>query len=209
MPCGRLRKSRAAVRGPAKLLPVAVYVALAAALLQGNQAHAQGYKQLPEATQAIQVQPPSPAHLFRVESEASMRQRLIEEALRANAPQPMFPPAPASPAPFAGRSWPERVTCVEPSYVCYGRLLFEQINSERYGWNLGLIQPLVSLGVFYIDAATVPYHLATDPCRCYECSAGYCLPGTPVPLLLYPEECSATGALAEAAAVGAVLLLFP
>jgi hypothetical protein len=186
-----------------------VTLAACAGLLQVTPVQAQGYKALPESSQAIRVQPPSPDQLFRVESEATLRERMRQEARSTNAPQPFFPPEPPPEPYFAGRSWPHRVALAEPSYVCYGRLLFEQINGERYGWDLGALHPLVSLGVFYLDVATLPYHLATEPCRCYECSAGYCLPGDPVPLLLYLPQCSATGALAEAAAIAVVLVAFP
>jgi hypothetical protein len=202
-------------RGQAKVLrPAALasaYLLCAAALLRSPRAAAQvGFKQLPEADRTIVTKPPSPEQLFRAESEATQRRRMIEEARQAKAPPPLFPPAAPRPAPYAGRFWAHTVAYAEPSYVCYGRLYFEQINAERYGWDLGPIHPLVSLGKFYWDVLTFPYHLATDPCRCYECSNhGYCLPGSPVPLMIYPPELSATGALAEAAAIGLLFLAFP
>ena len=55
----------------------------------------------------------------------------------------------------------------------------------------------------------LPYHSFIDPFRLYEYNTGYCLPGDPVPLLLYPPEISATGAIAEAASILAVLAIFP
>src|SRR5262249_55725618 len=182
----------------------------AGALLRGARAEAQGaFKQLPEVDKAITTKAPTPAELFRVESEATLRRRMAEEARRANAQPPLFPPAPApaAAAPFPGRFWRHAVAYAEPSYVCYGRLYFEQINAERYGWDLGPIHPLVSLGKFYWDVLTFPYNLGTDPCRCYECSNhGYCLPGSPVPLMIYPPEWSATGALTEAAPLALLFL---
>ena len=57
--------------------------------------------------------------------------------------------------------------------------------------------------------ALLPYHMATDPCRKCECSAGYCLPGDPVPLLCYPPQLSLTGAVAEAATIAALFAIFP
>jgi len=98
---------------------------------------------------------------------------------------------------------------VEPPYVCYRRLYFEQINSERYGWDLGLGYPLLSAGVFFWDVALLPYHAFTEPFRRYECNAGYCLPGDPVPLLLYPPELNLPGALAEAAVISLGFAIFP
>ena len=51
--------------------------------------------------------------------------------------------------------------------------------------------------------------IGADACHCYDCSAGKCLPGDPVPLLLYPPELSITGALAEGAAIAVLEVLFP
>jgi len=98
---------------------------------------------------------------------------------------------------------------VEPYFVSHKRLLFEQINTERYGWDFGIIDPPISAGLFFADVALLPYHAFTDPFRCCETGAGYCLPGDPVPYLLYPPEYSLTGAVAEAGAIGAVLAIFP
>lgn len=203
------RRGRAMVSGVGALVRMAAYLLCAGALLRCTQVHAQGIKQLPKATTAIQVKPPPAEQLFRVESEDTLRRRILEEARQAKAQLPIFPTAPPSEGPFLGRFWPQTCTYAEPSYVCYGRLFFEQINSERYGWDLGPIHPLVSLGVFYFDVATLPYKLATAPCRCYECSSGYRLPGSPVPLLLYPPEWSVTGTVAEAAVIAALFLIFP
>jgi hypothetical protein len=54
-----------------------------------------------------------------------------------------------------------------------------------------------------------PYHQFTDPCRMFDSSAGYCLPGDPVPYKLYPEGLSVTGALGEAAVIVTLLAIFP
>ncbi len=202
----RVQTLRAGVAAP---LRVAVGLLCAAAFFRSAEIHAQGFKQLPDAKEAIPTRPPGPDQLFQLESEPALRERLLEEARRKKAPPPLFPAEPPREAPFAGRFWDHRVTFVEPSYVCYGRLYFQQINAERYGWDLGWIHPLISVGKFYWDVATLPYQLATDPCRCYDCSAGYCLPGSCVPLLCYPPEWSVTGSLAEAAVIAALFLIFP
>ena len=96
-----------------------------------------------------------------------------------------FPDEPLlSREPYQGRHWARLVESVEPGYVCYGRLYFEQPNSERYGWDLGIFQPVAATGVFCVDSLLLPVKLATLPLRCHECSAGKCLPGDPVPLRL-------------------------
>jgi hypothetical protein len=140
---------------------------------------------------------------------------MAREAKKGNNPvnlkyEIVFPTyAPVPPPQSTFRGWPTLPEYVEPAYVCYGRLFFEQINSERYGWDFGLVHPLISAGIFYWDVATLPYHLGTEPLRCYECNAGYYLPGDPAPLLLYPPKLSVTGTLAEAATIGLLFVIFP
>jgi hypothetical protein len=150
--------------------------------------------------------PDCPRDLFRVESEAAWRQRL-QYASKEKLVFPAEPPLPAEG--FVARHWPMMVEHAVPSYVCYCPLMFEQINMERYGWDLGIVSVLASPAIFFFDAAILPYNLGAAACRPYECSAGYCLPGDPVPLKLYPPEWSLSGALAEGAAIGLVLAIFP
>jgi hypothetical protein len=159
----------------------------------------------------IQLAPPGPQQLFRLESEERLQERMRQEALERSPPERIqFPPEPIlSRATFRGRNWPEQKMTVEPNYVCYGRLFFEERNAERYGWDLGEIAPLVSTLYFLKDAACFPYHVATDPCRWHDTNAGYCLPGDPVPYLLYPIDWSVTGAAAEIGAVVTLLAVFP
>jgi hypothetical protein len=99
----------------------------------------------------------------------------------------------------------EPVVCLaEPSYVVYRRLYFEEKNAERYGWELGPLQPTISSLYFFRDVLLLPHNLASYPCRRFDSSAGHCLPGDPVPYILYPPEFTGSGLLAE---VGAIALL--
>ena len=134
----------------------------------------------------LQLAPPEPERLFRFESEMSLRGRIRDELKdfrKVEFPSgaevaPAFQPVP--------RIWPYLSVTAEPNYVCYKRLWFEQKNSERYGWDFHVLQPFISTGVFYTDLALLPLHWLTDPLRWYDCSAGQCLPGDPVPLLWNP-----------------------
>jgi hypothetical protein len=137
---------------------------------------------------SIEMQPPGPERVFRLESEAHFEERIRQSTPRRPFEPVIFPDEPVlstSNEP-PQRVWPPRGTAVEPRYVCYGPLRFEQKNFERYGWDLGAVTPLVSLLTFWYDGVTFPYHLATLPCT--ECSSGYCLPGDPVPLVLWPPR---------------------
>jgi len=162
----------------------------------------------------IQLEPPGLERLSTVvQSDSELQERIRQENRTRNPMERItFPEEPIlSRDTYQGRGpiWPERTELVAPNYVCYKRLLFEQKNMERYGWDLGPLAPIISAATFYADVVTLPYHLATDPCRCYECSTGYCLPGDPVPLLLYPPEISLTGAVAEAGTILALVAIFP
>jgi hypothetical protein len=160
-------------------------------------------------------QEPDPKRVFRLESEAELTQRMIRNSktgenllgIKYLFLNPDYPAV--SKEKFVTRQWDPLTEMIEPPYVCYRRLYFEQINSERYGWDLGLGHPLLSAGIFFSDVALLPYHAFTEPLRRYECNAGYYLPGDPVPLLLYPPELSLTGALAEAAVIGIGFAIFP
>lgn len=159
----------------------------------------------------IQLEPPGPDRIFgRRDSDRTLQERMRQERRQQNLSPWEFPDEPVlSTQVYSGRVFPPMTETVEPNYLCYRRLYFEDKNSERYGWDLGIIQPFVSAGIFFWDTATLPYHLGTDPCRKYECNTGYCMPGDPVPYLLYPPIWSATGAAAEIGAVVAVAWIFP
>jgi hypothetical protein len=158
---------------------------------------------------------PDPQRVFRLESEATLRDRMSQEAqqginplkLRYTAVFPSYPPVP--PPEYPPRPWEPAAETIVPAFLCYNRLYFEQLNGERHGWDLGPLHPLISAGTFYFDVAALPYHAATDPLRRYECNTGYVLPGTPIPLLFYPPEPSLPGALAEATAIGLLFVIFP
>jgi len=163
------------------------------------------------ATFRVHLDLPGPEELFRLDSEDTLFNRMKQEAREKTPPERItFPEEPIlSRQPYYGRSWPLSKMFVEPGYLCHKRLLFEQINQERYGWDYGIFGPSISTAIFFKDWVLLPYHLGTQPCRHFECNAGLCLPGDPVPLLLYPPELSLTGALAEGAVIAALEVLFP
>jgi hypothetical protein len=160
----------------------------------------------------LRLDPPEPDILFRLESEEQLRQRLRQEG-RSKTPAESvdFPELPTlSTEEFTGRRNPSIVAYREPSYVCYKKLIFEEKNSERYGWDLGFIQPAVSSAFFFKDTFLAPMRFAASPLCHYEGNAGYCQPGDPVPYLLYPPGITKTGALAEAGAIlSLALIVFP
>src|SRR5262249_17332102 len=116
---------------------------------------------------------------------------------------------PLSEEPFQPRQFGGLVKQIEPNYLIHGRLYCEDLNTERYGWDFGLMQPIYSSACAAKDFIMLPYNFATRPCQRFESSAGKCYPGDPVPYLLYPPELSATGAAWEAGIFLAAFALVP
>jgi hypothetical protein len=175
------------------------------------------YYQQPPATYAgeslpdlsIALEPPGAERIHKLASEGQLFQAWIEDA-RQRKERLEFPKEPVlSTEEFLGRNWPRMSEVVEPNYVNHGRLYYEELNAERYGWDLGFFEVPLSVACFYKNVLLFPYHAFTDPCRCKDSSAGKCLPGDPVPYRLYPEGLSLSGAFGEAATIVALLAIFP
>src|SRR5262245_8298123 len=108
------------------------------------------------------LEPPPRLEVFRALSEADFLNRLRAESRQQNEPfvTPKESPLreelnlrepPPAAAVFAARN------------VCHRPLYFEQWRAERYGWRLPPAHPLVSAGIFYIDAALWPGKLILRP----------------------------------------------
>lgn len=160
----------------------------------------------------IRTDLPGPDRLFDTrKSESMMREYIRREAqVRSGPERVLFPDyPPLTKDPFVPRAFPRSSTLVEPNYVCHGRLLFEQPNFERAGWEIGYLTPGINMAVYYYDLFMMPYHSYTNPCACYECNAGKCLPGDATPFYLYREQFSVSGLAAQTLAVGGGFFAFP
>lgn len=124
-----------------------------------------------EAAIRVSTQPPSQEELFRLDTELQLRARILQEAQQAGVKLEMteFGGAFWRPMPL-DRDLPEQYSTYLPSTLCYGRLFFEQIASERYGREVWGIQPAISIGRFYFDLALWPVRLATWPVRPMDCN---------------------------------------
>jgi hypothetical protein len=166
-------------------------------------------------TSPISLDIPEFMRIFnRLDTEAALQERIRQEGRERDPEQPersiIFPDeVTLTKEQYPGRHWPRQVCYAEPNYILYYRLYFQELNSERYGWDLGPISPLVSTMYFFRDVAMFPYNFGTDICRAHDSNAGYCLPGDPVPYLLYPIELSWTGTGVEAATIVTLLAVFP
>jgi hypothetical protein len=122
------------------------------------------------ANPALQLKPPPPQMLFRLESEQALRSRIRKEALaNPKLPRPEFPEDKVGTGHLTRRDWPWYTWTVEPAYLCHGRLFFEQREAERYGLDLGVVHPIISASIFFADVAIFPVRAALWPCHPYEC----------------------------------------
>jgi len=163
---------------------------------------------------------------FRLEDDKTLETRIIRElteASKARALQddktklpteekftlPVYQPVAAAGTPLPPRAFAPTQLLLEPSYVVHRRLLFEELNAERHGWDFGIAQPLISTAQFYGDVLLWPARLASNLDERYDTSAGKCPPGSPVPYFLYPKEITPFGALVGFTVIGGTLAIFP
>ena len=160
----------------------------------------------------IRLEPPGRERLFGSrDSERELEERMRQERRDTGTGDPIqFPPKPElTDQAYQPRQFAPMVELVEPIYVVHRRLYFEEVNSERYGWDLGIAQPVVSTLAFFKDTLLFPHNFASYPCRRFDTNAGRCLPGDPVPYILYPPEFTREGLLAEVGAVGLLFYAVP
>lgn len=139
---------------------------------------------------------PGPDRMFgRLLSDAAWKESQRQEAKRFGLTRKVIFPEPIvlTTEKFQPRAWQPSTSQVTPGYVVHDRLLFEQLNFERYGWELGALGPPVQLGTYFFDLALLPYHMFSRPLDQMDSSAGKYLPGDNVPLMIYPEPFSITG----------------
>jgi hypothetical protein len=176
--------------------------------------------------------PPRRADVFAFPNDANLERviidRLREEEAKRVDPTSMMPPDPYArypkgtafpPLPDIGggaefvaktEGYPPSRVNYEPGYVVHRRLHFEEKNSERYGWDLGIVQPLVSTLYFYKDVLLWPNSLASGCAYGFwDTNAGKCLPGSPTPYFLYPPGLTITGTAFEGVIITGAAFIFP
>ncbi len=153
---------------------------------------------------------PGPQRLFLRDSEAKFFERIRHERKKTGQGPAIFPPEPIiSKEPFKPRAFARITPLVEPCYVYHQRLYFEQPNFERVGYDFGVLQPAICLGVFYYDMALLPYHMWSHPTELGETNIGKCLPGDAAPFRIPCERFSVSGLLGQSATVIGLGYLIP
>ena len=118
----------------------------------------------------LQLTMPDPSRLFVLEAEDAFRERMRQEARSRGVRQTLEFPDRKSAAPTraAPRHWTPYAKLVEPSYVVAGRLFWEQPAFERYGLDLGILQPGVSTSMFLFDTLVWPVRRVSPPFTCNQ-----------------------------------------
>ena len=162
-----------------------------------------------------------PERIFAMPNDAGL-ERLIRERIVAKMKKdgkieekslrfPVIPPVGAGLAYVPKTaSYPPMQATYDPLYVVHRRLHFEDRNTERQGWDLGIIQPAVSAVLFYKDVFFWPHSLASGCAHGFwDTSAGKCLPGSPTPYLLYPPGLTTSGSVFQTVMVTGMAFAIP
>jgi hypothetical protein len=158
-----------------------------------------------------------PERIFAMPDDETM-QRVIRDKMIKDNPATdknlQFPPLPPVGAGvvYAPKTsdYPPMQAQYAPLYVVHRRLHFEDRNTERQGWDLGIIQPAVSAVLFYKDVFMWPQSLASGCAYGFwDTNAGKCLPGSPTPYLLYPPGLTITGSVFETVMVTGLAFAIP
>jgi hypothetical protein len=156
---------------------------------------------------------PTKENVFRLDSDEVLNKRVLKE-LKKDASEAF--PAKAELVPPGTPYVPKTVNygpvqaLLEPNYVVHRRLYFEEMNSDRHGWDHGPLQPVISSLYFYKDVLTWPHKLAGGLFRPkYDVSAGKCPPGAPTAYYFYPPGLTVSGSLFEAGIIIGTAVILP
>lgn len=145
---------------------------------------------------------------------ARLRADAIQAGLKIDEKTLKFPPLPDVSNGVAYKvktdTYPPMRAVYNPLYVVHRRLHFEEKNAERYGWDMGIIQPVVSTLYFYKDVLLWPNSLASGCAYGFwDTNAGKCLPGSPTPYFLYPPGLTITGSAFEGVIITGAAFALP
>src|SRR5262245_15686452 len=181
-------------------------------------------QEIPPVPNPESIRLPPREDIFRARNDDELEQYIIDGYIagvkakpdvKINREDVQFPPLPVISPPGVVYqpktvNYDPRRFYVEPGYVVYRRLHFEELNADRYGWDLGVIQPALSALYFYRNVLLFPNSLASGCASGFwDTNAGKCLPGSPTPLALYPPGLTITGTFFETSIITGAAFLFP
>jgi hypothetical protein len=107
------------------------------------------------------------------------------------------------------RSHAETVMTWEAPAVCHRPLYFEDINLERHGYKVPLIQPAISAAHFFGRVPLLPYMMVTEGHRNCQYTLGHYRPGDYAPYSLYVPRLRLDASAAEMALAAGLIFAFP
>jgi hypothetical protein len=107
------------------------------------------------------------------------------------------------------RSHAETVMTWEAPAVCHRPLYFEDINLERHGYKVPLIQPAISAAHFFGRVPLLPYMMVTEGHRNCQYTLGHYRPGDYAPYSLYVPRLRLDASAAEVALAAGLIFAFP
>jgi hypothetical protein len=107
------------------------------------------------------------------------------------------------------RDHAESLMMWEAPGVCHRPLYFEEVNLERHGYKVPILQPALSMAHFFGRIPALPYMIASE--RHHRCTytLGHYRPGDYAPYSLYLPRFSVGGSALETVAVAGILFAFP
>jgi hypothetical protein len=103
----------------------------------------------------------------------------------------------------------ETVVFWDAPNVAHRPLYFEEVNLERHGYRVPLIQPVLSGAHFFGRLPALPYLMFSEGHRQARYTLGHYQPGSMAPYAWYLPRPSLEGGIVEAAAVTGLLFAFP
>ncbi len=92
---------------------------------------------------------------------------------------------------------------------CHRPLYFEEINLERHGYKVPLVQPAISAAHFFGRVPLLPYMMVSEGHRKCHYTLGHYRPGDYAPYSLYVPRLRLDASAAEVMLVAGVLFAFP
>ena len=145
-----------------------------------------------------------------LDSQKMFEERMRQQALQRTPPDSVqFPAnAPITTTTLVRKPPSTTIPGTPPSFVTYRCISKRRMRNDSAGtWALfnRRCHSLISIRTFLL----CPHNYFSHPLRRYESCAGYCLPGDPVPYILYPPEFTLTGSVAEAAIIVGLFAILP
>jgi hypothetical protein len=155
---------------------------------------------------------PSRSEIFRFSNDAELNDRIRSQLKNTKDKFPEMTSLSEGSGPYVPKtaSYPPMQTKILPSYIVHRRLYFEEMNAERAGWDLGVIQPFVSAAYFSRDVFLLPHNIGSGLWKNrWDTNIGKCPPGAPTPYYLYPHGFTPGGVLLFATFYTGLPFIFP